>query len=265
MSTSRHFYSTKRIKVHPVGNMNVCTIFHDNPSNRCSDVSVKGEVRGSDKLFGIILSGPRMSAEISACPSIRCCSDWHSHPYSQGDCCSVQICTTVNAALWKCVRIRFQLTRWQFFVVILQTCCVQCCQEIPCHSTNFMSFPPVDILLMLCHVHVVNRCKFLLFMTTTSVVLSLRPVRRHCHHRPLEMSNIRVPVDVLHLTFRPLPCLQVSGSTAGSLASSSSPSTSSRQYTRQRITRVNLRDLIFYMEQERETAHSLLLYRALLK
>uniref|UniRef100_UPI0037E86141 transcription initiation factor TFIID subunit 4-like n=1 Tax=Semicossyphus pulcher TaxID=241346 RepID=UPI0037E86141 len=58
---------------------------------------------------------------------------------------------------------------------------------------------------------------------------------------------------------------EVSGSTAGSPASSSTPSTSSRQYTRQRITRVNLRDLIFYMEQERETAHSLLLYRALLK
>ncbi|KAM7423709.1 hypothetical protein PAMA_000193 [Pampus argenteus] len=61
------------------------------------------------------------------------------------------------------------------------------------------------------------------------------------------------------------PSVQVSGSTAGSPASSSTPSTSSRQYTRQRITRVNLRDLIFYMEQERETAHSLLLYRALLK
>ncbi|KAM4593939.1 transcription initiation factor TFIID subunit 4 isoform 5-T5 [Odontesthes bonariensis] len=58
---------------------------------------------------------------------------------------------------------------------------------------------------------------------------------------------------------------EVSGSMAGSPASSSTPSTSSRQYTRQRITRVNLRDLIFYMEQERETAHSLLLYRALLK
>ncbi|KAM3625421.1 uncharacterized protein V6R79_011745 [Siganus canaliculatus] len=58
---------------------------------------------------------------------------------------------------------------------------------------------------------------------------------------------------------------EVSGSTAGSLSSPSTPSTSSRQYTRQRITRVNLRDLIFYMEQERETAHSLLLYRALLK
>ncbi|KFO81338.1 Transcription initiation factor TFIID subunit 4, partial [Cuculus canorus] len=40
---------------------------------------------------------------------------------------------------------------------------------------------------------------------------------------------------------------------------------SSRQYARQKITRVNLRDFIFYMEQERETSHSLLLYRALLK
>ncbi|KAM4597449.1 transcription initiation factor TFIID subunit 4 isoform 4-T4 [Fundulus diaphanus] len=58
---------------------------------------------------------------------------------------------------------------------------------------------------------------------------------------------------------------EVSGSMAGSPACSAAPSTSSRQYTRQRITRVNLRDLIFYMEQERETAHSLLLYRALLK
>ncbi|XP_027871927.1 transcription initiation factor TFIID subunit 4 isoform X4 [Xiphophorus couchianus] len=58
---------------------------------------------------------------------------------------------------------------------------------------------------------------------------------------------------------------EVSSSMAGSPGCSSTPSTSSRQYTRQRITRVNLRDLIFYMEQERETAHSLLLYRALLK
>ncbi|XP_067905133.1 transcription initiation factor TFIID subunit 4-like isoform X6 [Heterodontus francisci] len=40
---------------------------------------------------------------------------------------------------------------------------------------------------------------------------------------------------------------------------------SSRQYTRQRVTRVNLRDFIFYMEQERDTRHSLVLYRALLK
>lgn len=56
---------------------------------------------------------------------------------------------------------------------------------------------------------------------------------------------------------------EVSGSSMDSPSGSSS--SSSRQYARQRITRVNLRDLIFYMEQERETAHSLLLYRALLK
>ncbi|KAF4107544.1 hypothetical protein G5714_011908 [Onychostoma macrolepis] len=39
----------------------------------------------------------------------------------------------------------------------------------------------------------------------------------------------------------------------------------SRQYTRQRITRVNLRDLLFCLENERSTSHSQLLYRALLK
>ncbi|NXK67911.1 TAF4 factor, partial [Sylvietta virens] len=40
---------------------------------------------------------------------------------------------------------------------------------------------------------------------------------------------------------------------------------SPRQYPRQKITRVNLRDFIFYMEQEPDMSHSLLLYRALLK
>ncbi|KAF4071940.1 hypothetical protein QTP70_029640 [Hemibagrus guttatus] len=55
---------------------------------------------------------------------------------------------------------------------------------------------------------------------------------------------------------------KVSGSSVGSPASSLS---SSRQFHRQRITRVNLRDFIFYLEQERETSRSLLLYRALLK
>ncbi|XP_051532481.1 transcription initiation factor TFIID subunit 4-like [Myxocyprinus asiaticus] len=39
----------------------------------------------------------------------------------------------------------------------------------------------------------------------------------------------------------------------------------SRQYTRQRITRVNLRDLLFCLENESSTSHSQLLYRALLK
>ncbi|KAJ7994927.1 hypothetical protein DPEC_G00254590 [Dallia pectoralis] len=57
---------------------------------------------------------------------------------------------------------------------------------------------------------------------------------------------------------------EVTGSSDGSPGSTSSPSVSS-QRQRQRITRVNLRDFIFYMEQERETARSLLLYRALLK
>uniref|UniRef100_A0A4W3JDT1 TATA-box binding protein associated factor 4 n=1 Tax=Callorhinchus milii TaxID=7868 RepID=A0A4W3JDT1_CALMI len=38
-----------------------------------------------------------------------------------------------------------------------------------------------------------------------------------------------------------------------------------RQFARQRITRVNLRDLIFCLENERETSHSLTLYRAFLK
>ncbi|KAM8799175.1 transcription initiation factor TFIID subunit 4-like [Eudromia elegans] len=53
------------------------------------------------------------------------------------------------------------------------------------------------------------------------------------------------------------------GMSGGSQAGLGTPS--SRQYARQKITRVNLRDFIFYMEQERETSHSLLLYRALLK
>ncbi|XP_062246087.1 transcription initiation factor TFIID subunit 4-like isoform X1 [Platichthys flesus] len=51
-----------------------------------------------------------------------------------------------------------------------------------------------------------------------------------------------------------------SGSGAGSSASPSS-----RQQLRQRITRVNLRDFIFCLEQDRSTARSLMLYKALLK
>uniref|UniRef100_A0A3B4DSG9 TAFH domain-containing protein n=1 Tax=Pygocentrus nattereri TaxID=42514 RepID=A0A3B4DSG9_PYGNA len=39
----------------------------------------------------------------------------------------------------------------------------------------------------------------------------------------------------------------------------------SRQFTRQRITRVNLRDLLFCLENERASSRSQLLYRALLK
>ncbi|XP_070763577.1 transcription initiation factor TFIID subunit 4-like [Enoplosus armatus] len=51
-----------------------------------------------------------------------------------------------------------------------------------------------------------------------------------------------------------------SGSGAGS-----STASSSRQQLRQRITRVNLRDFIFCLEQDRSTARSLMLYKALLK
>uniref|UniRef100_A0A8D0A414 Si:dkey-219c3.2 n=1 Tax=Sander lucioperca TaxID=283035 RepID=A0A8D0A414_SANLU len=63
------------------------------------------------------------------------------------------------------------------------------------------------------------------------------------------------------------------GSPGGGAVAGSSPSTdqtaasasSSRQQLRQRITRVNLRDFIFCLEQERCTARSLTLYKALLK
>ncbi|XP_028850525.1 transcription initiation factor TFIID subunit 4-like isoform X2 [Denticeps clupeoides] len=55
------------------------------------------------------------------------------------------------------------------------------------------------------------------------------------------------------------------GSTSGSAASGASGSGVSRQFTRQRITRVNLRDLLFCLENERETSHSHLLYKAFLK
>ncbi|XP_029104426.1 transcription initiation factor TFIID subunit 4 [Scleropages formosus] len=62
------------------------------------------------------------------------------------------------------------------------------------------------------------------------------------------------------------------GGGAGAEGSGSSPSLSggsgaaaSRQFTRQRITRVNLRDLLFCLENEKGTSHSHLLYRAFLK
>ncbi|XP_066505994.1 transcription initiation factor TFIID subunit 4 isoform X2 [Hoplias malabaricus] len=55
------------------------------------------------------------------------------------------------------------------------------------------------------------------------------------------------------------------GSLGLAASSSSSSSSSSSRQVRQRITRVNLRDLIFCLEQERSTSRSLLLYKALLK
>ncbi|KAM4734731.1 transcription initiation factor TFIID subunit 4-like [Anableps anableps] len=55
------------------------------------------------------------------------------------------------------------------------------------------------------------------------------------------------------------------GSEVTSGSSSSSSASSSRQQLRQRITRVNLRDFIQCLEQDRSTARSLMLYKALLK
>ncbi|XP_069898122.1 transcription initiation factor TFIID subunit 4-like [Dipodomys merriami] len=55
------------------------------------------------------------------------------------------------------------------------------------------------------------------------------------------------------------------GSGPGAAVPGSSGVGAPRQFTRQRITRVNLRDLIFCLENERETSHSLLLYKAFLK
>ncbi|TRY97343.1 hypothetical protein DNTS_031684 [Danionella cerebrum] len=55
------------------------------------------------------------------------------------------------------------------------------------------------------------------------------------------------------------------GSSLSASASGSVNAGASRQFTRQRITRVNLRDLLFCLENERSTSHSQMLYRALLK
>lgn len=58
---------------------------------------------------------------------------------------------------------------------------------------------------------------------------------------------------------------EVASSSGSGTSPGSSSSSSSRQQLRQRITRVNLRDFIFVLEQERTTSRSLLLYKALLK
>lgn len=63
----------------------------------------------------------------------------------------------------------------------------------------------------------------------------------------------------------PGPGSGAEGAGPGSAVPGSSGVGTPRQFTRQRITRVNLRDLIFCLENERETSHSLLLYKAFLK
>ncbi|XP_059893585.1 transcription initiation factor TFIID subunit 4-like [Gadus macrocephalus] len=55
------------------------------------------------------------------------------------------------------------------------------------------------------------------------------------------------------------------GSGSGAAQPGGSNGGGSRQFTRQRITRVNLRDLLFCLENERESGHSHLLYKGLLK
>uniref|UniRef100_A0A8C7BVP6 TATA-box binding protein associated factor 4 n=1 Tax=Neovison vison TaxID=452646 RepID=A0A8C7BVP6_NEOVI len=63
----------------------------------------------------------------------------------------------------------------------------------------------------------------------------------------------------------PGPGSGTEGSGPGSAVPGGSGVGTPRQFTRQRITRVNLRDLIFCLENERATSRSLLLYKALLK
>ncbi|XP_041743641.1 transcription initiation factor TFIID subunit 4 isoform X2 [Coregonus clupeaformis] len=66
--------------------------------------------------------------------------------------------------------------------------------------------------------------------------------------------------------------MEAAAAAAGAEGSGSSPAPSgsgssgaSRQFIRQRITRVNLRDLLFCLENERDTSHSHLLYKGFLK
>lgn len=63
----------------------------------------------------------------------------------------------------------------------------------------------------------------------------------------------------------PISGATAEGSGSGPSQSGGSGGGGSRQFTRQRITRVNLRDLLFCLENERETSHSHLLYRGFLK
>lgn len=75
-----------------------------------------------------------------------------------------------------------------------------------------------------------------------------------------ESDDVILGLCPLSLVLTPSRLVLQVGSGAGS-----SMAGSSRQQLRQRITRVNLRDFIFCLEQDRSTARSLLLYKALLK
>ncbi|MED6291249.1 hypothetical protein CHARACLAT_021546 [Characodon lateralis] len=66
-------------------------------------------------------------------------------------------------------------------------------------------------------------------------------------------------------TDSPLSGASAEGSGSGPSLSGGSSGPGSRPFTRQRITRVNLRDLLACLENDRETSHSQLLYKGLLK
>ncbi|KAM4609966.1 transcription initiation factor TFIID subunit 4-like [Polymixia lowei] len=63
----------------------------------------------------------------------------------------------------------------------------------------------------------------------------------------------------------PVSGASAEGSGSGPSQSGGSGGGGSRQFTRQRITRVNLRDLLFCLENEKGTSHSHLLYKGFLK
>lgn len=63
----------------------------------------------------------------------------------------------------------------------------------------------------------------------------------------------------------PVQGASAEGSGSGASQPGGSSGTGSRQFMRQRITRVNLRDLLFCLENERGTGHSQLLYKGFLK
>ncbi|XP_071388681.1 transcription initiation factor TFIID subunit 4-like [Centroberyx affinis] len=66
-------------------------------------------------------------------------------------------------------------------------------------------------------------------------------------------------------TDSPVSGASAEGSGSGSSQPGGSSGGGSRQFMRQRITRVNLRDLLFCLENERGTSHSHLLYKGFLK
>lgn len=85
-------------------------------------------------------------------------------------------------------------------------------------------------------------------------------------YRCLLFLLFRIRVEtVTSVSFLHLNCLTLQGSGLGASQPGGSSGAGSRQFMRQRITRVNLRDLLFCLENERGTGHSQLLYKGFLK